>query len=222
MKQFTHIDTWVFDLDNTLYDAHLGAFEDMGRRMSEYVAKVLNIDFEAANRIRKHYYHTYGTSLQGLIKEHNIDPQPYLDYVHNIDLGNIPVCTLTSERLSKLPGRKIIYTNGSRKHAERITRHMGIDHLFEDMFGIEEAGFRNKPDPEPYQDFIKRYGITPDTTCMLEDMHINLKPAASLGMTTLWLHGENDDLQDGDDHIHHRAPKLTTWLEDLFNDNPHG
>lgn len=212
MEKFRHIDTWVFDLDNTLYDAETEVFTRMGERMTAYVARFLNLSPDAANSLRKEYWQKYGTTLRGLMIEHKIDPLHFLNDVHDLDLSNVPQCKITQGGLARLSGRKVIFTNSDRKFAEKMARHLGILDQFEDIFSIENAGFIPKPAPEAFHAAINHFKFNPKTACMFEDMAENLKTAADFGMTTVWLHGKNEKPAAEDTHIHHAHEKLTDWF----------
>lgn len=217
MQDFSHIDTWVFDLDNTLYDAEKQVFDLVATRMTDFVASFLKVDTVEAARLRKHYYKTYGTTLRGLMTEHALDPGDFLTYVHDIDYSMIDPCAITQAGLSRLAGRKVVFTNAPKHFALRMIDHLGIAGHFDGVFAIEDAGYWPKPQMDTYHTFLYRHGVNPKTACMFEDMEVNLKPAHELGMTTVWFHGPDQDLPAENGHIHHRAEKLTTWFEQKFN-----
>lgn len=214
MDKFRHIDTWIFDMDNTLYNAEKHIFPQMATRMNSFISDLLSVPPEEAALLRKKYWEKYGTSMRGLMVEHGVDPNRFLDKIHEIDISEVDPCTITQEYLSHLPGRKIVYTNAPRHFATRMIKHLGLTHHFEDMFTIEDAGFIPKPDASGYHTMINKFQVNPKTSCMLEDMAVNLKPAAELGMTTIWLHGEHQSPDDADHpHIHHKAVKMPDWLK---------
>ncbi len=214
MHRFQHIDTWVFDLDNTLYSADDHVFEAMRGRMHLYISEKFKMSLEEARKLSDHYYHTYGTTLAGLMKEHGEHPDDFLHFVHDLDLTHMTHCPITKEWVDQLPGRKIIYTNAARMHAERILDVLQIKDAFEDIFDIADADYIPKPDPKPYQIFMDKYKIDPKRSCMLEDQAKNLRPAHQLGMTTIWLDQAQGHLQEEHmgDHIHHNA----TDIQDLI------
>lgn len=214
MHRFGHIDTWVFDLDNTLYDAEAYVFPEQGKRMAAFVSDLLGIPAEEARVVQKAFYKKYGTTLRGLMTEHNVEPDAYLDYVHDIDLSPVPDCPITRDNLQHLPGRRIIFTNAPRHFAQRMVKQLGIEPYFESIFAIEDALYWPKPHRPSYELFLKTYGIDPTKACMFEDMNVNLKTAHDLGMTTVWLHYDRHDPNEGiDDHIHHYDNKLSEWLQ---------
>lgn len=211
MDRFSHINTWVFDLDNTLYDAEKDIFVKIGDRMTDYIVDLLRVSPEEANALRKDYWVKYGTSMRGLMVEHDIDPVLFMDHVHDIDISSVTQCAITKEYLEHLPGKKVIFTNAPRPFATRMTKHLGLDHHFDHMFTIEDALFIPKPHPDPYHAVIKKFQFDPREACMFEDMEVNLKTAADLGMTTVWFHGKNQAPEHP--HIHHKAEKLADWLQ---------
>lgn len=217
MQHFGHIKTWVFDLDNTLYDAETELFRLVADRMTDFVAAFLKIETEEANRMRKHYYKTYGTTLRGLMVEHNLDPTDFLQYVHDIDYSIVAPCPVTQNGLTRLAGRKVVFTNAPQHFAVAMLDHLGIAQHFDGVFAIEDATYVPKPNIETYHTCFAKHGIDPKTACMFEDMEVNLRPAHDLGMTTVWFHGQMDHPED-DSHIHHRAEKLVHWFDAHLQD----
>lgn len=214
MDRFKHIDTWVFDLDNTLYDAETGVFVRVGDRMTDFITNLLKVSREEANALRKKYWTQYGTSLRGLMLEHAINPGQFLEHVHDVHIDDVPQCLITKEYLEHLPGKKIIFTNAPRAFAVRMTKHLGIEHHFDHLFAIEDANYMPKPHVDPYHAIIKNFQFDPKKACMFEDMEVNLKTAAELGMTTVWFHGKHQTPCEGDHpHVHHKAEKLADWLQ---------
>ena len=214
MDKFRHVDTWVFDLDNTLYNAEASVFVKMGVRITDFIVDRLKISHEEANLLRQVYWKKYGTSMRGLMVEHGIEPNGFLDHIHDFDISDVPQCLITQEYLAHLPGRKIIFTTAPRQFATRMTKHLGIGHHFDHMFTIEDADFLPKPHIDPYHAFIKKFAFDPKSACMFEDMEVNLKPAADLGMTTVWIHGKNKNPTDHAlPHLHHKTETLAHWLQ---------
>jgi putative hydrolase of the HAD superfamily len=213
-KGFDDVDVWVFDLDNTLYPSRSNLFDQIDRRMAEYVSRLLAVDLAVARTIQKSFFHKHGSTLRGLLTEHAIDPHGYLDYVHDIDLAVIDPAPELDRALARLPGRKLIFTNGSVPHAERVTERLGIGHHFEAVFDIVLSDFVPKPQPQPYDTFLKRYGVRADRAAMFEDIARNLKPAFERGMTTVWIPGggERASVGAGDGHIHHVAEDIAVFL----------
>lgn len=210
-------DVWIFDLDNTLYPAASNLFDQVDWNMTDYVAALLNVDRVEARRLQKDYFRSFGTTMKGLMTVHDVDPHEFMAFVHDIDLSPITADTVLNEAIEKLPGRKVIFTNGSTPHADNITRHLGIDHLFDGCFDIVDAGFEPKPNMETYMSFCARYDIDPTSAVMVEDMAKNLVPAAALGMTTVWIDTgvawSQESAEHG--HVHHRTEDLTSWLNDV-------
>ncbi|MGJ3260125.1 MAG: pyrimidine 5'-nucleotidase [Rhodospirillales bacterium] len=207
-------DVWIFDLDNTLYPASSRLFDQVDWNMTDYVSTLLDLPRDEARKLQKQYFREYGTTMRGLMTVHGVEPEAFLDYVHNIDLAPISADPVLVDALEKLPGRKVIFTNGSTAHAENITRHIGIDHHFEGCFDIIDAGYVPKPAPDTYDAVCRRFDIDPAGAVMVEDMAKNLMPAAALGMTTVWLDtGVGWSRESADDgHVHHRIEDLATWL----------
>ncbi|WP_046022818.1 pyrimidine 5'-nucleotidase [Magnetospira sp. QH-2] len=205
---------WVFDLDNTLYHHSAKLFDQIDVLMKAYIARLLDLPEDQAFKVQKQYFRDYGTTLRGLMNRHHIDPHDFLDFVHDIDLSVIDRDTRLEKALAALPGRKIIFTNADEPHADRVMARLGIRDQFEAVFDIFAADFVPKPAPEVYDALIRRHGIAPTDTVMVEDMARNLIPAHALGMTTLWIDTGSDFGRDGhhEDHIHHATDDLSAWL----------
>ena len=213
-------EAWVFDLDNTLYPARLDLFAQIDVKMRTFVEDLLKVPPEDARAVQKGLFRTYGTTMRGLMVEHGIDPHAFLDYVHDIDLAIVAHDRVLDRALGRLPGRKLVFTNGSVRHAERVMRALGIDHHFGGIFDIVAADFVPKPDPAPYDAMLKAHGVDPKTAVMVEDIVANLGPAAALGMTTVWVPGNTDWSRLPDDgrlpdFVHHVVDDLATWLDGL-------
>jgi putative hydrolase of the HAD superfamily len=213
-RQLREIETWLFDLDNTLYPASCRLFDQMHVRMTEFVADLLKVDLDEARRLQKEHFRAHGTTLKGLMVAHGIDPRPFLDYVHDIDLSVVPPNLQLGTALAALPGRKIVFTNGSVRHAQRVLARLGIDEHFPEVFDIEAASFVPKPDPATYDLVVRRFGIEPRRAAMVEDMAKNLAPAKALGMTTVWVKGEVDWAKEGAEasFIDYAVDDLTAFL----------
>ena len=191
MKSFNSIKYWIFDLDNTLYSGKTKVFEQVDKRMSKYISGKLNISVEEAKKVQKNYFHKYNTTLNGMIKNHKIDPDEFLEFVHDINIDFLQKDPALGKEIEKLDGKKIIFTNGSRKHAINVSKQIGIDHLFDDIFDIVDAEFIPKPLLEPYKKLVKKHKIDPKLCVLVEDIARNLKPAYEMGMKTVWI--ENDE-----------------------------
>lgn len=192
LQDFTRVRDWVFDLDNTLYPAHCDLFAQIDTRMTDFVSRFLRLERAEARRVQKDYYASYGTTLSGLMTRHSLEPSEFLDYVHEIDLSPLPDLPDLKSALAALPGRKFVYTNGSRRHAERVTEKMGLAGIFEASFGIEDGAYQPKPRPESYAAFCQRHAVSPEGAAFFEDLARNLKPAKSLGFTTVLVCSEKD------------------------------
>lgn len=184
-RAFTGVEAWVFDLDNTLYPAHVNLFAQIDKRISEYIAKLLSMDEVTARIRQKEYYRDYGTTLRGLMLEHQIEPDDFLAYVHDIDYSPVQPDPKLGKAIAALPGRKFIFTNGDRPHAERTAAALGITDHFEDIFDIVAAGLMPKPNRETYELFLKQTGVAPARAAMFEDLTRNLLVPHKLGMRTV-------------------------------------
>jgi len=191
MNSFKSIKFWIFDLDNTLYSGEKKVFEQVDKKMSKYISNKLNVDLEEARKIQKNYFHEYNTTLNGMIKNHKIDPNEFLDFVHNINIDFLEEDPKLAEEIKKLDGIKIIFTNGSRKHALNVTEKLGINQLFDDIFDIVDCNFIPKPLMDPYKKLVEKHKIDPKLCVFVEDIARNLKPAYEMGMKTVWI--ENDE-----------------------------
>jgi putative hydrolase of the HAD superfamily len=184
-RGFAHVETWVFDLDNTLYPHHLNLWQQVDQRIRDYIAEFLKVTQDEAFRLQKDYYKRYGTSMRGLMTEHGMEPDDYLEYVHQIDHSPLEPNPALGDAIEKLPGRKLILTNGTRKHAQNVMARLEIDHHFEDVFDIAAANLEPKPLPQVYHRFLKRHGVDPQKAAMFEDLARNLEVPHALGMTTV-------------------------------------
>lgn len=213
--ELNNIETWVFDLDNTLYPASCNLFEQVSLRMGQFISDYLSVSIKEARVIQKNYFKRYGTTLRGLMVEHSMDPVPFLDYVHKIDLSPIKIDNRLDSGLCRLPGRKLIFTNGTVWHATRIIKHLGIAHHFDGIFDIVDSEYVPKPNRDPYYKIISRYNINPEHAAMIEDIADNLEPAFSLGMTTIWLDGRQTGPSENTEkvYIDHTINDLIEWLD---------
>lgn len=211
------IGCWVFDLDNTLYPAASNLFARVSRRMTLFIREEYGLSEDAARDLQRRMFRRHGTTMRGLTVERGLDPERFLDFVHDIDVSDMAPDPRLAALIGRLPGRRVIFTNGSVPHAERITRQLGIDALFEGVFDIVAGGFVPKPDPRPYAAMAARFGIDPTASAMIEDMAKNLRPAAEMGMTTVWLRHAMDWSAEGagEGWVHHEIDDLADWLESL-------
>jgi putative hydrolase of the HAD superfamily len=208
------VETWVFDLDNTLYPASSGLFPQVQVRMNEYICNLLAVPMEAAKELRARYFREHGTTMHGLMAVHGVDPHEFMAFVHDVDLACVPANPELIAALGRLSGRKLIYTNGSVPHAENLLKHLGISHYFNDIFDIVASEFAPKPAMAPFRTFVQRYGISPSRALMIEDMAKNLAPAAELGMTTAWVRTSVDwaAIASDADHINYVIDDLAGFL----------
>jgi putative hydrolase of the HAD superfamily len=206
---------WIFDLDNTLYPAECNLFAQVDQRMGEFIARFLGVPFAHARHLQKTYYRQFGTTLSGLMRVHRMDPAAFLDYVHDIDLSVVPEHPELAVAIGALPGRKLIYTNGSVAHARNVMDRLGINRHFNDIFDIAAGNYDPKPSTASFARLIEAHGIDPKRAAMFDDMARNLKPAAELGMTTILVSSPNDWAQpvgDETDFIHYTTDRLADWL----------
>ena len=216
---------WIFDLDNTLYPAECNLFAQVDQRMGEFIARYLGVPFEYARHLQKSYYRQFGTTLSGLMLVHRMDPQAFLDYVHDIDLAPVNPHPELHAAIAALPGRKLIFTNGSRRHAERVAEKLGILDLFEGIFDIVAAEYVPKPTHACYDAFLKAHAVTGPQAAMFEDMPHNLEAPHALGMTTVLVHSATTydhpvqqairNWQAPPDHVHHMTDDLARFLVGL-------
>ena len=191
MNELKNIKCWIFDLDNTLYSGKTKVFDQVDKKMSKYISEKLNINIEEARKVQKNYFYEHNTTLNGMIKNHKINADEFLEYVHDINIDFLKEDTLLRDEIKKLDGKKIIFTNGSKKHAINVTKKIGITQLFDDIFDIVESDFIPKPAVEPYKKLVRKHKIDPKLCVLVEDIARNLKPAYEMGMKTIWI--ENDE-----------------------------
>jgi putative hydrolase of the HAD superfamily len=222
----SHIDSWVFDLDNTLYPSHCDLFAQIDVRMTDFVSHTLSLPHGEARALQKRYYAEHGTTLSGLMNVNRIHPSAFLDYVHEIDLSPLDGAPDLSAALASLPGKRYVFTNGSLRHAENVTRRLKIDHLFDGMFDIIAANYLPKPKPEAFDRFFEATGAAPKRSAMFEDLARNLVPAHERGMTTVLVRSGRDwspdpssdgpgEHSDHPPHVHHIADDLGQFLGTL-------
>lgn len=226
---FAEVDTWVFDLDNTLYPAHHEVWTRIDTRMKGYIAELFGIHPDDAFRIQKEYYRRYGTSLKGLMIEHGVEPAAFLDHVHDVDLSCLDAAPRLAAAIESLPGQKLVYTNGSERHARNVLARLGIDGHFAAVHDIVAAEFHPKPTEEAYARFLKVHGVDAARSAMFEDLARNLEVPHRLGMVTVLVTPPADaaatrevwEYEGRDEpHIHHVTDDLTDFLESLVRDLP--
>src|SRR3954463_13094918 len=183
--RFTHIRDWIFDLDNCLYPAATGLFSLIDQRMGDYIQRLLGCRPDEAKRVQKAHFHEHGTTLAGLMKHHDIDPHDFLEDVHAIPLDRIARNERLGGALTRLPGRKFVFTNGDAPYARRVLAAIGVHSHFDELHDIHASRYRPKPDPYGYALLCDRFGIDPARALLVDDMAQNLAPAKALGMTTV-------------------------------------
>lgn len=207
------IETWIFDLDNTLYPASCRLFTEIEQRMAAFIMTELKLDHDGAHTLRRHFYTRHGTTLRGLMNEYQMEPTRFLDHVHEIDLSPVTADAALDAALTQLPGRKLVFTNSTVRHAERVLARLGLTQHFAVIHDIVACDYRPKPDPAVYADFVRRHAIDPARAAMVEDMAKNLPPAAALGMTTVWVKGGPHAEDEGHRaFIHHETEALAAFL----------
>jgi putative hydrolase of the HAD superfamily len=208
---------WIFDLDNTLYPVSANLFEQIDKRMCDFIARYLDIDHGEAYKVQKSYFRQFGTTLRGMMESHQMDPTPYLDFVHDVDLEVIKKDPQLDDALARLPGRKFVFTNATSDYAARVLERIGIARHFDDLFAIEEANYIPKPDPSAYDHAVGRFGVDPAKSVMVEDVARNLIPAAALGMTTVWVQTGNQWAHNNSETVEpdHETDNLSAWLADV-------
>jgi putative hydrolase of the HAD superfamily len=215
--RFAHISNWIFDLDNCLYPASTGLFSLIDERMNAYIRRLLNCDAAEARRVQKHHFHTHGTTLAGLMKEHGVDPHEFLEDVHAISLDRVQCDQRLGRLLPLLPGRRFVFTNGDAPYARRVLAAIGIDQHFDELHDIHASSFRPKPDPHGYRLLCDRFGIEPRQASLIDDMAQNLAPAKTLGMTTVWVDkGSERGNHGAGDFIDYRIGDVGEWLQQIL------
>jgi len=217
---FGHVESWVFDLDNTLYPVTPKLLAHIDAHMGSFVARFLNVDADEARHIQKSYFRKYGLTLRGLMIHHGLDPVRYFDEMTPMDLDEVaPNPTLTAA-LRRLDGRKLVYTNASARHAEMVLERLGMDGVFEAVFDIAAADWIPKPAIDGYRALCGKHAVDPARAAMIDDIARNLEPAASLGMTTVWMKTDAEWAQGvaPEAHIHHVTGDLLGWLERVIAD----
>ena len=212
--RLSHIETWIFDLDNTLYSPSTCLFHQIDVRMKEFIADALSLDMDAAFKLQKAYYREYGTTLKGLMINDGIDPNAFLEYVHDIDHSVLEPDPNLDNALRRLPGRKFIHTNGPENHAHQVVDRLGVTGHFDAIFDIRASNYIPKPELESYLELIQSYGINTHSSAMFEDSLPNLMSAAKLGMLTVWVRQKDQSPQPENNlnHCDFVTENLTAWL----------
>ena len=210
-SSFSHVSAWVFDLDNTLYPPEVCLFDQIEAIMTDYVVDAVGVDRTEANRLRTHYWKSYGTTLAGLMAEHNIEPDPFLLAVHDIDFTVLPPAPELADLIHALPGRKIVYTNGTAPYAQNVLKARALDGLFDAVYGVENANYRPKPERAAFETVFELDGLDPEVAAMFEDDLRNLQAPHAMGMRTIHVAPQSEK----HDHIHHHTNDLTAFLSQL-------
>ena len=219
MKFKEKINTWIFDLDNTLYSADSGIFQQVHRLMGEFISKKLNIDLKEAKKLQSKYYKKHGTTLRGMMDNHGVDPDHFLEEVHKLDYSIVGANLKLNHELKKLNGKKIIYTNANLKHAVAVLDKISLSNYFDEIFDIKMANYIPKPEIKPYEQMIDLYNIDLHSSAMFDDIAKNLVPAKKVGFTPVWIDAgyENfsDDIQASKNYLDYETRDLSLFLKDI-------
>ena len=213
MIDLSHVSAWVFDMDDTLYPREQGLMQLVQGRINAYVVEAVGLDPVSARVLQRQFLDEHGTTLAGLMANYTIDPAHFLHDVHDVPMDSLEPAPRLVEQLMRLPGRRLVFTNGARDYADRVLDRLGVTACFDGVFTIEDADLTPKPAPSTFRHFIERYGLDPHRTAFFEDTPRNLEPAKALGMTTVLI-GDGHGKPLGD-HIDHIAPDLLDFLTDL-------
>lgn len=218
--ELAHIDSWIFDLDNSLYPASCDLFALIDVRMTDYIAQLFGCPRDEAYLIQKGYFRDHGTTLAGLMREREVDPHDFLEFVHDIDLARLTADPDMLAALDRLPGRKFVFTNGDEGYARRVLDKLGLANAFDGLHDIHAMEYVPKPDPRGYAQICERHGIDPARALFADDMVRNLVPAKALGMTTVWVdNGSEQAAHDRDDSIIDFCTNdVAVWLHEILGD----
>jgi putative hydrolase of the HAD superfamily len=218
--ELAHVESWIFDLDNSLYPASSNLFELIDIRMGEYIQRLLGVGAAEARRVQKGYFHAHGTTLAGLMASHGVEPGEFLDFVHDIDLARLSADPGLVAALDRLPGRKFVFTNASEDYARRVLDRLGLANAFDGMHDIHAMAYVPKPDPSAYWAICDRHFIDPARALFADDMARNLRPAKALGMATLWVDNgsEQADAVAEADFIDYRTEDIAGWLHEVLGE----
>lgn len=212
-----HIDAWIFDLDNTLYPASADLFGLIDVRMNLYIQRLMEFDYDAARVIQKKLFREHGTTLSGLMKTHDIDPSDFLAFVHDIEMDALEEDRRLVEAVAKLPGRKLIFTNGDADYAARVLEKLGLSKSFEAIHDIHACAYQPKPHVASYESMVANFGVDPTTSLFVEDMARNLKPAKAIGMTTVWVNNGSEfgNHEAEASYIDYEIHDVGQWLHEI-------
>ena len=213
------INTWIFDLDNTLYSADSGIFQQVHDLMGKFVSSYLDIDIEEAKIIQKNYYKQHGTTLRGMMDNHGVDPDHFLAEVHKLDYSIVGPNHKLNEELKKIQGRKIIYTNANMQHALDVLERIELSNFFDEIYDIKMANYIPKPELAPYEKMVAQFDIETKSSAMFDDIAKNLVPAKNVGFTSVWIDAgyENfsDDIKASKKYLDYETTNITKFLEDV-------
>ena len=219
----TSFNTWIFDLDNTLYSAETGIFDQVDQLMGLFISKHLNLEMTEAKKLQREYFKEHGTTLRGLMDNHNIDPEFFLNEVHKLDYSIIKPDILLKNALENLTGRKIIFTNANKSHVDKVLSQLNINNIFDSVYDITDADYCPKPDIETYKSFVKKYNIDATKTIMFDDIARNLVPASKLGFTTVWIdigkENYSDDIKNSKKYLNYETTSLPLWLNSIIKES---
>ena len=218
--RLAHIRTWIFDLDNTLYPSSARLFDQIDARMTGYIADKFDVDLVEARRIQKGYFHAHGTTLAGLMAEHDVDPHAFLDHVQDIEMDVLEQNAPLAAAIAKLPGRKLVFTNADTPYASKVLAKLGLGESFEAIHDVHAMDLIPKPQASAYAGLCAAFDLDPATCLFAEDMARNLAPAKAIGMTTLWVDNGSEQTPGGDDRsfIDFTCADITAWLHDHTGD----
>jgi len=217
LPALAHIDAWIFDLDNTLYPASADLFGLIDVRMNLYIQRLMGLDYDAAGLIQKQLFREHGTTLSGLMQSHDVDPHDFLAFVHDIEMDALEEDKRLIEAVAKLPGRKLVFTNGDAHYAGRVLERLGLSKTFEAIHDIHACAYQPKPHAASYKSMVAAFGIDPHRSLFVEDMARNLKPAKAIGMTTVWVNnGSEYGAHEADrSFIDYEIHDVGHWLHEL-------
>ena len=211
-----HIDSWIFDLDNTLYPASANLFSQIDVKMGAYIQNLLNVDQPEAHRIQKQLFHSHGMTLPGLMANHGVDPHHFLGQVHDVDVDVVTPHPELADLIARLPGRKFVFTNADAPYAERVLARLGLSQSFDALHDIHALDYVPKPQAPAYASMCTTHGIDPTRAVFVEDMARNLVPAKAIGMTTVWIdNGSEQGPGEQRDHIDYTIPDVGSWLAEV-------
>ena len=218
-----NFNTWIFDLDNTLYSAETGIFDQIDQLMGKFISKHLNLEMPEAKKLQKEYFKEHGTTLRGLMDNHNINPELFLNEVHKLDYSIIKSDILMKKALENLKGRKIIFTNANKSHVDNVLNRLNINNLFNSVYDITDANYFPKPDIRTYKNLVNKYNIDATKTVMFDDIARNLVPASKLGFTTVWIdigkENYSDDIENSKKYLNYETTSLPLWLNSIIKES---